>query len=67
MIEAIKAQVASLRTQVGSLQAQIMALEEMVDLLQPAPPAPCSHASKTNVGTFGAPIYQCDTCKAFVE
>lgn len=66
MIEALKAQLASLRTQIGSFQAQVIACEEIVALLEPVPPAPCDHRSTTNIGTFGAPVYQCDTCRQIV-
>lgn len=59
------------------LEAQVIALRASVDAMHAAiqaarvePPTPeatgCPHLETENVGTFGAPEYQCKACGATV-
>ncbi len=64
-----KAQLVGIRATVGALQAQIVALEATLGQAQDDPePAPsgCQHTETENVGTFGAPQYQCQACHEIV-
>lgn len=67
--ELLQAQLVGLRATVGALQAQIVALETTVAQepeMMPVAPTGCLHQDVENVGTFGAPEWQCQQCKRIV-
>jgi ribosomal protein L37AE/L43A len=57
------AQVVALRAAVGAVQAQVDVLADALERLQAEPPS-CTHRRKDNVGTIGAPVWECLDCGA---
>jgi hypothetical protein len=43
------------------------AINEAANQDGPREPVTCAHQETENIGTFGAPAYQCTVCKAMVD
>ena len=65
LLDLLEAQVIALRASVDAMHAAIQAARGL-DATPDAAPV-CPHLETDNVGTFGAPEYQCKACGAQVD